>query len=101
VVPDDDALHTAILVYATDRTLISTAVVEPGRVMGKDVMGASLDHAVWFHHPIRFDDWLLYTSVSPISHAARGLIFGSLYQRDGVQLASVAQEALIRVRRRK
>jgi acyl-CoA thioesterase-2 len=101
VIPDDPSLHTAILVYATDRTLISTAVVEPGRVMGKDVMGASLDHAVWFHYPIRFDDWLLYTSVSPISHAARGLIFGSLYRRDGVQLASVAQEALIRVRRKK
>jgi len=97
VIPDDPALHTAILVYATDRTLISTAVVEPGRIMGKNVMAASLDHAVWFHHPIRFDDWMLYTSVSPISHAARGLIFGSLYRKDGVQLASVAQEALIRV----
>jgi len=101
VIPDDPALHTAILVYATDRTLISTAVVEPGRIMGRDVMAASLDHAVWFHHPIRFDDWLLYTSVSPISHAARGLIFGSLYRRDGIQLASVAQEALIRLRRPK
>lgn len=101
VIPDDPALHTAILVYATDRTLISTAVVEPGRVMGRDIMAASLDHAVWFHHPIRFDDWLLYTSVSPISHAARGLIFGSLYRADGVQLASVAQEALIRVREKK
>jgi acyl-CoA thioesterase-2 len=97
VIPDDPTLHTAILVYATDRTLISTAVVEPGRIMGKNVMAASLDHAVWFHHPIRFDDWMLYTSVSPISHAARGLIFGSIYRKDGVQLASVAQEALIRV----
>ena len=101
VIPDDPALHTAALVYASDRTLISTAVVATGRVMGKDVMGASLDHAVWFHHPIRFDDWLLYSSVSPISHAARGLIFGALYEQDGTQLASVAQEALIRVRRKK
>jgi len=101
VIPDDPALHTAVLVYATDRTLISTAVVEPGRVMGRDIMAASLDHTVWFHHPIRFDDWLLYSSVSPISHAARGLIFGSLYTRAGVQLASVAQEALIRVKQKK
>ena len=100
VIPDDTALHTAILVYATDRTLISTAVVATGHVMGKDLIGASLDHAVWFHHPIRFDDWLLYSSVSPISHAARGLIFGALYERDGTQLASVAQEALIRLRRK-
>ena len=63
-------------------------------------MAASLDHAVWLHHPIQFDDWLLFTSQSPISHAARGLIFGSMYRRDGVQLASVAQEALIRDRKR-
>jgi acyl-CoA thioesterase-2 len=100
VIPDDPILHTAILVYATDRTLISTAVIQSGHVVGKNVMAASLDHAMWLHHPIRFDDWLLYTSVSPISHAARGLIFGSIYRRDGVQLASVAQEALIRVRRK-
>ena len=101
VIPDDHALHTAILAYATDRTLISTAVVASGRVVGRDVMAASLDHAVWFHHPIRFDDWLLYSSVSPISHAGRGLIFGALYEQDGTQLASVAQEALIRIRRKK
>jgi acyl-CoA thioesterase-2 len=102
VLPDDPALHTATLVYATDRTLLSTAMRASGKTPGKDVMGASLDHSVWLHHPIRFDDWLLFTSHSPISHAARGLIFGSLYRRDnGVQLASVAQEGLIRERVRK
>lgn len=94
--PDDPALHTATLIYATDRTLLSTALRASGWIPGQAIMGASLDHAVWLHHPIRFDDWLLFTSESPISHAARGLIFGSLYRRDGVQLASVAQEALIR-----
>ncbi|MFK7895934.1 MAG: acyl-CoA thioesterase [Myxococcota bacterium] len=97
--PDDPNLHTAVLVYATDRTLLSTAVLGTGLVPGRTAMGASLDHAVWLHHPIRFDDWLLYSSLSPISQGARGLIFGSIYQRDGVQLASVAQEALIRKRR--
>ena len=66
-----------------------------------DAIGASLDHAVWLHHPIRFDDWLLYSSVSPIAQDARGLIFGAVYTRDGVQLASVAQEALIRDPRRR
>ena len=99
VIPDDPALHTATLVYATDRTLLSTAIRATGFTPGKEVIGASLDHSVWLHHPIRFDDWLLFTSESPISHAARGLIFGSLYRRDGVQLASVAQEGLIRERR--
>ncbi|MEE8164033.1 MAG: acyl-CoA thioesterase domain-containing protein, partial [Myxococcota bacterium] len=98
--PDDPALHTTTLVYATDRTLLSTALRAIGGTPGKEIMAASLDHAVWLHHPIRFDDWLLFTSQSPISHAARGLIFGTLYRRDGVQLASVAQEALIRERRK-
>lgn len=97
--PEDPALHTAILIYATDRTLLSTAMRASGFTHGKEVMGASLDHSVWLHHPIRFDDWLLYTSESPIAQAARGLIFGSLYRPDGVQLASVAQEGLIRARR--
>lgn len=101
VLPDDPTLHTAALIYATDRTLLSTALLGTGRRPGREIMGASLDHAVWLHHPIRFDDWLLYASVSPISHAARGLIFGSIYRSDGVQLASVAQEALIRERRPK
>jgi acyl-CoA thioesterase-2 len=100
VLPDDPALHTATLVYATDRTLLSTVLRAHGRFPGHIAMGASLDHAVWLHRPIRFDDWLLYATVSPISFAARGLIFGSLYRRDGVQLASVAQEALIREKRR-
>lgn len=95
-IPDDPNLHTAVLIYATDRTLLSTAVLGTGLVPGRTAMGASLDHAVWLHHPISFDDWLLYSAVSPIAQAARGLIFGSLYRRDGVQLASVAQEALIR-----
>ena len=58
--------------------------------------GASLDHAVWIHRPFRFDDWILYASHSPVAHAARGLIFGSLYHRDGTCFASVAQEGLIR-----
>jgi len=101
VIPDDPDLQVAILVYATDRTLLSTALRAYGRFPGKIAMGASLDHAVWLHHPIRFDDWLLYSTVSPISHAARGLIFGSIYRRDGMQLASVAQEALIRLQRTK
>ena len=100
VIPDDPDLHTAILVYATDRTLMGTAIKGAGHPPGDNILGASLDHAVWLHHPIRFDDWLLYSSVSPIAHAARGLIFGGMYRPDGVQLSSVAQEALIRTRQR-
>ncbi len=99
VIPEDPDLHTAILIYATDRTLMSTALLGTGGIPGKTFMGASIDHAVWLHHPIRWDDWLLFTSVSPVANAARALIFGALYRPDGAQLASVAQEALIRNRR--
>jgi acyl-CoA thioesterase-2 len=93
--PDDPLLHTALLVYASDRTLLMTACRPHGLPWGKR-MAASLDHAVWIHEPVRFDDWILYASESPVARAARGLIFGALYRRDGTRLASVAQEGLIR-----
>ncbi len=96
--PDDPLLHTALLVYMTDRTLASTAARPHGLPWGKR-MTASLDHAVWIHRPFRLDSrWLLYASESPAAHAARGIIFGGLFQ-GGARIASVAQEALIRVRK--
>jgi acyl-CoA thioesterase-2 len=98
--PDDLALHTAALVYASDRTLLSTALRPLDIVPGsRGYHGASLDHAMWFHHPPRFDDWLLYVSESPVAQAARGLILGALFSPDGTQVASTAQEALIRTPR--
>ena len=97
---DDPLLHTAALVYATDRSLLSTAARPHGLTWGQR-MGASLDHAVWIHHPVVMDGrWLLYASESPAAHAARGIIFGGLFYQDGTRVASVAQEALIRVPRR-
>ena len=60
----------------------------------------SLDHAVWLHRPVRFDDWLLYVSESPVAYAARALALGSLYRRDGARVASVAQEGLLQFSRR-
>jgi len=98
-VPDDPRLHEALLVYASDRTLLSTASRPHGLAWGKR-MAASLDHAMWLHRPARFDDWVLYASRSPVAHAARGLVFGALYDRAGVRIASVAQEGLIRIPRK-
>ena len=96
--PDDPLLHTATLVYATDRSLLGTAARPHGLTWGQRI-GASLDHAVWIHHPIVMDEqWLLYATESPVAHAARGMIFGGLF-RAGVRVASVAQEALVRSRR--
>jgi len=97
--PDDPLVHAAVLVYASDRTLINTAARPHGLPWGRRV-AASLDHAVWLHRPPRFDGWVLYASHSPAAHAARGLVFGAMYRRrDGVRIASVAQEGLIRVPR--
>ena len=96
--PDDPLVHTALLVFASDRALLSTAARPHGLPWGRR-MGASLDHALWIHRPVRFDDWLLYAMHSPAAHAARGLVFGAIYARDGQRVASVAQEALIRIPR--
>jgi acyl-CoA thioesterase-2 len=98
--PDDPLVNAAMLVYASDRTLLNTAARPHGLPWGKRV-AASLDHAFWLHRPARFDDWVLYASVSPAAHAARGLVFGAMYRRrDGALIASSAQEGLIRVPRR-
>lgn len=97
--PDDPLVHTAVLVYATDRTLLSTAARPHGLPWGRR-MAASLDHAVWIHRHVPVDrGWLLYASESPAAHAARGIIFGGLFTADGTRIASVAQEALIRIPR--
>ena len=97
--PDDPLVHTATLVYATDRSLLETAARPTGLSWDQRV-GASLDHAVWIHRPVVLDErWLLYATESPAAHAARGIIFGGLFYPDGTRVASVAQEALIRVKR--
>jgi acyl-CoA thioesterase-2 len=97
--PDDAIIHTAALVYASDRTLLSTALRPASIVPGGEYRAARLGHAMWIHNPPRFDDWILYCSTSPVAHAARGLIHGAMFTRDGIQIASTAQEGLIRPRR--
>ena len=69
--------------------------------MGQDVQVASIDHIIWFHRPFRFDEWLLYAMDSPNAFGARGLARGSVYTRDGLLVASTAQEGLIRRRKPK
>jgi acyl-CoA thioesterase-2 len=97
-VPEDPSIHTALLVYASDRSLVSTAIRNLDEPR-ESFRLASLDHSLWLHRPVRFDDWLQFASESPVAHAARGLIFGSVHQRDGTRVASVAQEGLVRLRR--
>lgn len=97
--PDDPAVHRAVLAYMSDLTLLDTALVAHGRtIFDGDIQAASLDHALWFHRPFRADEWLLYAQDSPTSSGGRGLTRGLIYSRDGRLVASVAQEGLIRLR---
>ena len=96
---DDLALHQCVLAYASDFTLLDTALIAHGRfVFDPRLMLASLDHAIWFHRRFRADEWLLYAQGSPSSGAGRAFCRGSLFTRDGVLVASTAQEGLVRVR---
>ncbi len=98
--PDDPAIHRAVLAYASDMTLLDATLIAHGRsVFDPDIQGASLDHALWFHRPFRADSWLLYTQDSPSTGGARGFARGQIFAQDGTLVASVAQEGLIRPRK--
>ena len=95
--PDDPVLHACLLTYASDMTLLDTALVPHGPVTSENLMMASLDHAMWFHRPFRADEWLLYDQETPSASGALGLARGSVFTRDGRLVASVMQEGLVRV----
>ncbi|MER0243404.1 acyl-CoA thioesterase II, partial [Streptomyces sp. HSW2009] len=99
---DDPLLHVCLVTYVSDMTLLDSILLAHGRggwVAG-DVVGASLDHAMWFHRPFRADEWLLYDQESPSASGSRGLGQGRIYTADGQLAVSVIQEGLIRVPRR-
>ena len=100
-VGDDQRLNAAVLAYLSDMTLLDTSLFAHGlSVFDERIQAASLDHAMWFHRPVHVGDWFLYAQDSPSSSGGRGLTRGSLYQRDGTLVASVAQEGLIRPARK-
>ena len=93
--PDDAALHACVLAFISDMGVVGSAR-SPVSTLPRMFMGASLDHAVWFHRPARADEWILF-SVDPVTNfGARGLARGTMHTADGVLLASIAQEALLR-----
>jgi acyl-CoA thioesterase-2 len=95
--PDDPILHTIVLTYASDMTLLDTAMLpHGGSWFDPSVFMASLDHAMWFHRSFRADDWLLYNQDSPTATGGRGLSRGLVFTRDGTLVATVMQEGLIR-----
>ncbi|GGZ73972.1 acyl-CoA thioesterase [Streptomyces bluensis] len=98
---DDPLLHVVLATYVSDMTLLDSILLAHGRggwAVG-DVVGASLDHAMWFHRPFRADEWLLYDQESPSSSAGRGLGQGRIYTQDGQLAISVIQEGVVRVPR--
>ncbi|MFN0148829.1 MAG: acyl-CoA thioesterase [Dehalococcoidia bacterium] len=94
--PGDTLVHTALVVWVSDDGLMSTVSWKDGPEEERREMRASLDHAMWFHEPARWDDWLLYRSESTVGRNARALINGGMYRRDGRLVVSVTQEALVR-----
>lgn len=95
--PDNPELHKYLLAYASDFNLLITALLPHGVSVHQPTMQcASIDHALWFHSDLRMDDWLLYVMDSPWAGNARGFARGSIFDRSGRLVASVAQEGLVR-----
>jgi len=97
--PDDPLLHSAVLAYASDYNLLEGALRRHGIAWGdRRIRAASLDHSMWFHRPFRADEWLLYTQASPSAQDGRALGMGHVFREDGVLVATVAQEGMLRLK---
>lgn len=97
--PEEQSLHCALLAYCSDFSFMTTALRPHGATwLDPKMQVASIDHAMWFHRPFRMDEWLLHSIDSPSASGSRGLVRGSFFTKDGVLVASTAQEGLIRKR---
>ena len=98
--PDDPVLHACVVTYASDMTVLDTALL-PHAVgaLEDEVFMASLDHAMWFHRPFRADEWLLYDQDAPSASQGRGRARGLMYTPSGELAVSVVQEGLMRIAR--
>ncbi len=95
--PDDPVMHKVLLAYSSDYSLLGTALLPHALTFTQgNIRAASLDHAMWFHRDFRMDEWLLYSMDSPSTSDGRGFSRGNLFTREGVLVASVAQEGMIR-----
>jgi acyl-CoA thioesterase-2 len=93
--PDDGAVHAAALTFVSDLTLLGAGLARVGG-WRDGTAGASLDHAVWFHAPVRADEWFLYETDSPAATGGLALCFGQIWAADGTHVATVAQQGLLR-----
>ena len=95
--PNEPGLHHAMLAYMSDMDFMGTSMLpHGGRLIREQIYGASLDHALWFHRPVRADEWLLFAKSSPHAGGSRGYVRGQFFDRDGNLVATAAQECLIR-----
>ena len=94
--PDDPVLHTATMVYSSDTTVLDSVITTHGLSWGFDrIFAASTNHSVWFHRQVNFDDWVLYSTSSPVAADSRGLGTGHLFDRSGQLIATVVQEGVL------
>lgn len=97
VLPDDPVLHTAVMVYSSDTTVLDSVVTSHGLSWGFDrIFAASVNHSVWFHRQVRFNDWVLYSTSSPVATDSRGLGTGHFFDRSGQLIATVVQEGVVK-----
>jgi acyl-CoA thioesterase-2 len=95
--PDDPVLHAAALVYSSDTTVLDSIITTHGLSWGFDrIFAVTTNHSVWFHRPVRFDEWVLYSTSSPVAADSRGLGTGHFFDRAGQLLATVVQEGIVK-----
>jgi acyl-CoA thioesterase II len=97
VLPEDPVLHTATMLYSSDTTVLDSVITRHGLSWGFDrIFAASANHSVWFHRQVNFNDWLLYSTSSPVAADSRGLGTGHFFDRSGQVIATVVQEGLLK-----
>ena len=95
--PDDPVLNAAALVYSSDTTVLDSIITTHGLSWGFDrIFAVTMNHSVWFHRPVRFDEWVLYSTSSPVAADSRGLGTGYFFDRSGQLLATVVQEGIVK-----
>lgn len=97
VLPDDPLLHTAAMVYSSDTTVLDSIVTTHGLSWGFDrIFAASANHSIWFHRQVDFNDWVLYSTSSPVAAESRGLGTGHFFDGSGQIVATVVQEGVVK-----
>jgi acyl-CoA thioesterase-2 len=95
--PDDPVLHTATMLYCSDTTVLDSIITTHGLSWGFDrIFAATVNHSVWFHRQVNFDDWVLYSTSSPVAADSRGLGTGYFFDHSRRPVATVVQEGLVK-----